>query len=737
MLIRKILPLLQARLADFPAAVLVGPRQAGKTTLARSLSTIYFDLEQPQDRLRLELEWNDLMRSQALIVLDEAQCWPEIFPKLRGAIDADRSRTGRFLLLGSVAPVLMREVSESLAGRMAIVELTPLFLLELDGAYHDALWRFGGFPDGGVLAPEKQLFPTWQNAFLTQMAQRDLPMWGLPAKPGVTERLMRLVASVNGSTLNASQLGQNLGLSYHTVNAYLDLMESAFLLRRIRPFEARNFTKRLVKSPKIYWRDTGLLHALLEYDPSTLLFDQPWAGASWEGWVIEQILAARASLSVPFQYSYFRTSDGLECDLILDSAGLCEVIEIKLTISPSLNDFKKLETIAGLVGAQRKVLISRTETPDQAPSGNSWSVNLPTYLARIGATPPDTAKYPSRPDLSTRALIPASSDLFSRLMESEGALVKNGNLTKEALLQRAQWLHEDLMLLELPGFALLPTREIDHTESGLVFKLVEYEVGQSFHDVDKAAPGFAKNAEFIEGTGLSRESLGYFARISEIGHTLIPHLWLGSDELRANLRNPNQHLNTLNEVWWLSRWHGIDPKSVQMEYVFPDMPKTKGSKPSVDWRFQVLDGAITLNIEVKNRLGTIASKLMKKGVSLFGNSPEKPFLPSGPDEINVLAITAYHAGAISLEEEADLVSTYLDKTDAGKVIDAVALYVMGQGSGERFYFPKARSLDKKDLLLRSLKKPQTIEDHARIALIRHPISLEDVLAQLNLPPTQT
>jgi len=733
MLLRWILPILESRLRAFPAVVLVGPRQAGKTTLSRSLSPVYFDLEQPQERLRLELEWDTLVRSDELIVLDEAQCWPEMFPKLRGAIDADRTRRGRFLLLGSVAPVLMREVSESLAGRLAIVELTPLFALELDGAFHDALWRFGGFPDGGVLHPDTPSFPSWQNFFLTQMAQRDLPMWGLTAKPGVTERLMRLVASVNGSTLNASQLGQNLGLSYHTVNAYLDFMEAAFLLRRIRPFEARNFTKRLVKSPKIYWRDTGLLHALLEYDPATSLFEKSWVGASWEGWVIEQILAARSTLPVPFHYSYFRTSDGLECDLILDTAGFREVIEIKLTSSPTLSDFNKLETISALVGASRKVLISRTETSLGAPTSDRWSVNLPTYLDRIGAIAPVAAARSE--SKAPRDAIPSIPELFSRLLETEGAFIRTGKLNQETLLQRAQWLHEDLTVLKLPDLIILPTREIQDPVSGLVFKLVEYQVGQTDHDIDKAAPGFSKDARLIGGTGLDRESLGYFARISEMGHTLIPHLWLKSETLRANVQHPNQHFNTLNEVWWLSRWHGIVPESVQMEYAL--QPKSKGgSTPTIDWRFQVLEGAITLNIEVKNRRGTVASKLLKKGVYLFGNHPEKPFRPSSPDEINVLALTTYHAGAISLDEEAKLVSAYLDETEAGQVIDAIALYVLGQGSAERLYFPKTRSLDKKDLILRSLKKPPEVEDHARVSLLRYPIPLEDVIRQFIAPPSK-
>jgi uncharacterized protein len=734
MIQRSILKLLKIRLREFPAAVLVGPRQAGKTTLARSLSSVYFDLEQPQDRLRLELEWNGLVKSAELVVLDEAQCWPEVFPKLRGAIDADRARKGRFLLLGSVAPVLMREVSESLAGRLAIVEITPLCALELDAAFHDALWRFGGFPDGGVLQSAAPSFPAWQNFFLTQMAQRDLPMWGLPAKPGVTERLMRLVAALNGSELNASRLGQNLGLSYHTVNSYLDLMEAAFLLRRIRPFEARNFAKRLVKTPKLYWRDAGLLHALLEHDPAASLFDQPWVGASWEGWVIEQIIAARSVQGVPFQVSYFRTNDGLECDLIVDTARFREVIEIKLTSSPTLADFAKLEAVATLVGAQRKVLISRTETPDRSPDGDRWSVNLPTYLARTGssvAVTPSTATTIAA-DQNRRAM-PTAAEIFARLKESEVPLVKRGVLTEQVLMRRAQGLSEDLKVLKIPGFVILPTRELADPASGGTFRLVEYEVGQTDHDVNRAEPGFNKDAKFIEGTGLSRESLAYFARVAEIGRQLLPELWLGAENLRAETANPNQHFNTLNEVWWLSRWHGVRPGTIRREYVFPGMRKPKGGTAgSVDWRVPVLEGAITLNIEVKNRRGTFASGVFKKGVYLFGDEPEKKFRVSGPDEINVLAITAYHSGAISEAEEAAAVAAYLDGTKAGQVVDAVALFVFGQGSAERLYFPTQRSLDRKDIILKSLKKPNDTEDHARIFVQTYPLpgTLEEIVARL-------
>jgi predicted AAA+ superfamily ATPase len=214
MIARTIETLLRHRLKSYPAVVLVGPRQSGKTTLARSLSSSYFDLEQPADRLRLDLGWDELVAGRQLIILDEAQTWPELFPRLRGTIDADRRRNGRFLLLGSVSPALMKQVAESLAGRLSLVELSPLLTVEQPILSLDDFWLRGGFPNGGILTPKS--FPQWQLDYLTLIAQRDLPVWGLAAKPPVTLRLLRMLAAMHGQIWNASQIGQSLGLSYHS-----------------------------------------------------------------------------------------------------------------------------------------------------------------------------------------------------------------------------------------------------------------------------------------------------------------------------------------------------------------------------------------------------------------------------------------------------------------------------------------------------------------------------------------
>lgn len=357
---RTVTGLLRSRLSRFPAAALIGPRQSGKTTLAKDLSSVYFDAEQPADRIRLDLQWDAIAAGRRLAVIDEAQTWPELFPRLRAAIDAERRRNGRFLLLGSVSPGLMREVSESLAGRLALVELTPFLLSELGPASAARLWLQGGFPDGGILGGSG--FPSWQRDYAALMAQRDLPAWGLPAKPRVTQRLMHMLAAVHGQIWNASGLGQSLGLSYHTVNTYLDFLEGAFLVRRLAPWTAR-ISKRLVKSPRVYLRDSGLLHALLGISDREALLRHPSVGASWEGFVIEQVIAGLAARGAQAEPFFFRTSDGREVDLVLRLGAELIALEIKLSARATPEDLATLDRAADLIGARHRYLICRTTAP--------------------------------------------------------------------------------------------------------------------------------------------------------------------------------------------------------------------------------------------------------------------------------------------------------------------------------------------------------------------------------------
>ncbi len=371
MINRKLKDIIVARLKQFPAVALLGPRQSGKSTLAKTFSGAYYDLEIDQERLRLDLQWNSVIQTDNMIILDEAQTFPEVFPKIRNAIDTRRSKNGRFLILGSVSPVLMKQVSESLAGRIAITELSPLFLEEIGKKELDKLWLMGGFPDGGII--QEDMYPLWQKNYLDLIAMRDLPYWGLAAAPQVTQRFFKMTSAIHGTQWNASQIGKSMGLSYHTINSYLDFLEQVYLLRRLQPYHA-NLKKRLVKSPKVYWRDTGLLHSLLGVDNFDQLLNQPWVGHSWEGFVIEQIMTCLDSQGLNYEPYFFRTADGYELDLMLVLKGKKWAFEIKLTGSPGQTELERLKKTSELIGVDMMILISRIEK--EIRGDNIISTNL-------------------------------------------------------------------------------------------------------------------------------------------------------------------------------------------------------------------------------------------------------------------------------------------------------------------------------------------------------------------------
>jgi len=374
-------PFLRSTLRRFPAVTLVGPRQCGKTTLAREIGGEYFDLEQESDRVRLDLEWTRLVAGRTRVILDEAQTHPAVFPRLRAAIDADRARNGRFILLGSVSPALMRSVSESLAGRMAVIELTPFLWNELAARpMRSRLWLMGGFPDGGVRRPAS--FPQWANSYLRLITERDLPALGIPCTPQVTQKLLRMMAALNGQQWNASELGRSMGVNYQTVTRYVDFIEGAFLLRRLPAFHA-NLSKRLVKAPKIHWRDTGLLHATLGIDSDDALRHHPAVGASWESFVVEQALGMLAALGVPHSAFHFRTSDGYELDLVLESGRERWAVEIKLTSDPSPHDLARLEKCAAMVSATRAILVSQVAA--DAGDKHRLSCGIDRFLREIAS----------------------------------------------------------------------------------------------------------------------------------------------------------------------------------------------------------------------------------------------------------------------------------------------------------------------------------------------------------------
>ena len=324
------------------AVALIGPRQVGKTTLARDIAdgrpSIYLDLENIADRGKLENP--DLFLDQhedELVVLDEIHRVPELFGSLRGIIDRGRrkgKRTGRFLVLGSAAIELLRQ-SETLAGRIAYVDLTPLHALEIgsDAQALNRLWVRGGFPDSYLATDDDESFELRQD-FIRTYLERDVPMFG-PRIPAETlENLWIMLAHSQGQTLNSSKLAGSMGVSAPTVTSYVDLLKDLLLLRKLPPFHA-NVKKRLVKSPKVYVRDSGLLHALLGIRNHDDLLGHPVAGASWEGFVIESLLAVVPNHT---KASFYRTAAGAEIDLVLEFGGRKGVwaIEIKRSMAAKL-----------------------------------------------------------------------------------------------------------------------------------------------------------------------------------------------------------------------------------------------------------------------------------------------------------------------------------------------------------------------------------------------------------------
>ena len=276
----------------------------------------------------------------------------------------------------------MTQVSESLAGRLSVVQLTPFLLWEVPSVTLRDNWLRGGYPDGGTL--DSARFPQWQEDYLALLAQRDLPSWGLSAKPQTTERLLRMSAAVNAQLWNASRMGQSLGISHPTANSYLDYLEGAFLVRRLRPYAA-SLKKRLIRSPKLYWRDSGLLHAALRVRSHDELLVQPWVGCSWEGFVIEQIISTLTAVGCRFHPYFLRTSDGYEIDLVLDLGRERWAFEVKLTSQPDPHDLERLNKAADLIRAKKRFLVSQTQHPTF--SERASSCGLPELLDRLREHP--------------------------------------------------------------------------------------------------------------------------------------------------------------------------------------------------------------------------------------------------------------------------------------------------------------------------------------------------------------
>jgi len=331
------------KLLQTPAVVLLGPRQVGKTTLARQIAgdwpggAVYLDLERSADRLRLE-DADDYLRAHVgrLVILDEIHRAPGVFESLRGIIDENRLagvRSGQFLLLGSASLDLMRQSSETLAGRVSYMDISPIHIQEVIPVQIEAeqLWLRGGFPDS-LLAADEEHSLDWRRDFIRSYLERDVPMFA-PRLPSETiGRLWTMLAHQQGGLLNQARIASSLGVSNPTIDRYIDLLVDLQLIRRLRPWSS-NAGKRLVKAPKVYVRDSGILHGLLELKTRNDVLGHPVCGPSFEGFCIDNLIAAAGAGRTAY---FYRTQVGAEIDLVLEKGGRPDIaIEVNRASAPS------------------------------------------------------------------------------------------------------------------------------------------------------------------------------------------------------------------------------------------------------------------------------------------------------------------------------------------------------------------------------------------------------------------
>ncbi len=333
---------------SFPCVAVVGPRQVGKTTLVRQVQkqieseSIYLDLELPSDFNKLiDAETFLLQNLSKTIIIDEIQRKKDLFPLLRSLIDKNRI-PGKFILLGSASPDLLRDSSESLAGRIAYVELSPFIITEIEANYPvEQLWVKGGFPNAFLA---DSTWEDWMNNFVSTYLERDLPLLGFPADRITAQRLWTMIAHNHGQLINYTEFSKSLEISLPTVKKYINFLESAFLVRQL-PSYYFNVKKRIVKSPKIYIRDSGILHHLLGLRNINEILGSPKMGSSWEGFIIEQIIAF---LPKHLHTYFYRTSDGSELDLIIEKGGYPHIsIEIKFgsNVRPTKGNTEAIKTL--------------------------------------------------------------------------------------------------------------------------------------------------------------------------------------------------------------------------------------------------------------------------------------------------------------------------------------------------------------------------------------------------------
>ena len=387
MIIRRLQDLIRQDLAWFPSVVLLGPRQVGKTTLAREIArgdadSLYLDLEDPAvvGRLSNPRRYLDLHRHR-LVILDEIQRMPDLFGVLRGRIDARRREgreSGHFLILGSASGALLRQSAESLAGRVAYHELPGLDALEV-GRDLDRSWLRGGFPDS-VTAPSDDISMRWRASFIRTYLERDLPQSGLRAPAETLRRFWTMLSHWQGAPFNATTLAGSLGVSVPSVKRYADTLVDLMLVRRLQPYHA-NVGKRLIKSPKLFVRDSGIVHALLNIRSIDDLLGHPVAGASWEGHVVENLIGAAPKGTDAF---FYRTRAGAEIDLLLLLPGQeLWAIEVKRSSAPRVPRGFRIATAD--VGAARSFIVYPGE--ETYPLGDRINATpLPALMRRLVET---------------------------------------------------------------------------------------------------------------------------------------------------------------------------------------------------------------------------------------------------------------------------------------------------------------------------------------------------------------
>jgi predicted AAA+ superfamily ATPase len=346
MVTRQFWGVLRGLLRRWPAVLLLGPRQCGKTTFIRQAlpEWTYVDLERPSHAAPFLADPEArLAQLGDRIIFDEIQRVPQLFAVLRSVIDEQRARHGRFILLGSAAPELSRGISESLAGRTAFLDLPPFRWDEVRGRKQTRLtdlWFRGGFPRA-FLARDDASRTEWLEAYTRAFIERDLPTLGVDLSAPRMRQLWTMLAHLNGGLWNASQLAASLGTSYHTVNRYVDVLEQTFLVRTLPPYFA-NISKRLVKSPKVYIRDTGMLHQLLGISSESDLQSHPARGLSWEAFVIDQVVSALERTRPASRAYFWRTARGEEVDLLIDHGRRRVPFEIKLHSAPTREDARSV-----------------------------------------------------------------------------------------------------------------------------------------------------------------------------------------------------------------------------------------------------------------------------------------------------------------------------------------------------------------------------------------------------------